>query len=200
MRLGLYGGSFDPIHLGHVDPVREAAQALALDRVLYLPTGRPPHKRGRRLAPVWARYAMVEMALLDSPELQVSAFELRLDKPSFTFETVEYFQRERPDDDIVLLLGSDSYRQLDQWREWRRILAAAELGVLQRPGAELDHAELAPSLAKALEEGRAKVVHNQPVALSSSEIRALLGDRNSEVAPMLHPLVLNYVAKYELYT
>ncbi|MEO1367277.1 MAG: adenylyltransferase/cytidyltransferase family protein, partial [Acidobacteriota bacterium] len=68
MKIGLYGGTFDPVHRGHVEPARSAARALGLDRVIYLPTAQPPHKRGRRTAPAWRRFAMVELALLDGVE------------------------------------------------------------------------------------------------------------------------------------
>ena len=96
MKLGLFGGSFDPIHRGHIDPVREAKRTLGLDRVLYLPTARPPHKPGRVLTPAYARYAMVEMALLGEDGLYASTHELTPDRPAYTVETLEHFHRTLP--------------------------------------------------------------------------------------------------------
>ena len=81
MKLGLFGGSFDPIHRGHIEPVQAARKALGLERVIYLPTAVPPHKPGRILAPAHARYAMVEMALLEEEGLYASTFELTLGRP-----------------------------------------------------------------------------------------------------------------------
>ena len=107
MRLGLYGGSFDPIHHGHVRPVLKAVERLQLDRVLYLPTAQPPHKMDAAFAPALHRFAMAELALLDHNRLQVSDFEL-VGRPSFTVETLEHFNTRFPDAWLHLLIGSDS--------------------------------------------------------------------------------------------
>src|SRR5581483_10939387 len=85
MKIGLFGGSFDPIHRGHVEPVRAAVAALHLDRVFFLPTAHPPHKSGRRFAPPLARFAMVELGLLADERLFASTYELR-DEPTYTVE------------------------------------------------------------------------------------------------------------------
>src|SRR6188472_858835 len=133
MKLGLFGGSFDPIHRGHVEPVRAALAEVGLDRVLYLPTARPPHKQIRKLAPPWGRFAMVELALLGEPRLQVSPYELQLERPAYTVETLEHFRRELPDAELHLLIGEDSFRDLTQWVRWTDIARLANLVVLARP-------------------------------------------------------------------
>src|SRR5947208_4241718 len=102
MKVGLFGGSFDPIHRGHIEPVRKARRALGLDRVIYLPTARPPHKPGGALAPAPARYAMVELALLFEDGLCASAYELTADRPAYTIETLEHFRAELPDAELFL--------------------------------------------------------------------------------------------------
>ncbi len=147
MKLGLFGGSFDPIHLGHITPVRAARRELGLDRVIYLPTARPPHKPDRILAPAHARYAMVELALLDEEGLYASAHELTLERPAFTIETLEHFRREMPDAELFLLIGGDSLADLHHWVRWREIPAAARLVVLARPGWDLDAVPLDPEVA-----------------------------------------------------
>lgn len=137
MKVGLFGGSFDPIHCGHLEPVKEARRLLGLERVIYLPTAIPPHKPGRRLAPPLARYAMVEMAILAEEGLFASPYELTLDRPAYTAETLEHFQRELPAAELHLLIGSDSFFELPHWVRWRDIAAAARLVVLARPGWDL---------------------------------------------------------------
>ena len=112
MKVGLFGGSFDPIHRGHLDPVRAAMRDLGLDRVIYLHTARPPHKPGRALAPALARYAMVELALLGEEGLYASAHELTLDRPAYTIETLEHFRRQMPAAELYLLIGGDSFADL----------------------------------------------------------------------------------------
>ena len=148
MRIGLYGGSFDPIHYGHIRPVREARDTLALDRVLYLPTARAPHKP-RREVPALARFCMVELALLDEPRMHVSSLELE-DRVTYTIETLQHFHRLEPAGRLFLILGSDSLAQFDTWCEWRQILQLAELAVLERPGGEAPSGTLPEALRSAL--------------------------------------------------
>jgi nicotinate (nicotinamide) nucleotide adenylyltransferase len=151
MKIGLFGGSFDPIHCGHVEPVKEARRLLGLERVIYLPTAIPPHKPGRVLAPPLARYAMVEMAILSEEGLYASPYELTLDRPAYTAETLEHFQRELPAAELHLLIGGDSFFELPRWVRWRDIAAAARLVVLARPGWDL------AGLAAASESGESAV-------------------------------------------
>ncbi|MEL7061790.1 MAG: nicotinate-nucleotide adenylyltransferase [Acidobacteriota bacterium] len=197
-RVGVFGGTFDPIHRGHVEPVRRAADRLRLDRVLYLPTARPPHK-SRRLAPAWARFAMAELALLDDSRLWVSPLEMETDAPSFTIDTVERLRRERPEAHLFYLVGADSLRSLPSWRRWQDLLAAIEFVVLERPEAPLEHETLAPEVQQALEAGRIHRVDNPPIALASTDIRRRLARGSAPPASALDPRVLNYVQKYDLY-
>ena len=195
MRWGLFGGVFDPIHLGHVAPARHARAALGLERVIYLPTARPPHKAAP-VAPAHARYTMVELALLGEEGLYVSPFEMR-DEPCYTADTVEHFRRERPEADLVLLIGADSWASFTRFRDWRRILARAELAVLVRPGWEAG--ALAPPFDRAREEGRLHFLENEPWPLSSSDLRRSLDERRKVPEGAVAPLVLDYVEKYGLY-
>ena len=199
MKLGLFGGSFDPIHRGHVDPVRAALAEAGLDRVLYLPTARPPHKQGQRLAPPWARFAMVELALLGEPRLQVSPYELQLDRPAYTVETLEHFHRELPDAELHLLVGEDSFRDLAKWVRWRDIVRLARLVVLARPLADAPPEPLSDELRALAAESTVRFVRDRPVDVSSTEIRAALG--RGEVAPAgaLADPVVQYIHKYKLY-
>jgi nicotinate-nucleotide adenylyltransferase len=215
MKIGLFGGSFDPIHRGHLDPVREARRRLGLERVIYLPTAIPPHKPGRRLAPPLARYAMVEIALLHEEGLETSAYELTLDRPAYTAETLEHFQRLLPAAELHLLIGSDSFRELPHWVRWREIAAAARLVVLSRPGWDL--AELAPGTATAPDAGdsrarpelaeltalagsdRVLMVDRPAVEVSSTRLRQILARGERPPAGSMPDLVVDFVHKYNLY-
>ncbi len=227
MKVGLFGGSFDPIHRGHVEPVRAARRALSLDRVLYLPTARPPHKPGRQTAPALARFAMVEMALLAEEGLYVSPHELTLGRPSYTIDTIDHFRHELPEAELHLLLGADSFLDLPLWRRWRRLVELAHLVVLARPGWSLagrddargdeergrrDRLQLGREVAEArgneaeraelqrlVAAGRVTILEQTPVDLSSSGIRALLAAGEEPPPAALSPLVLEYARKYQLY-
>lgn len=209
MRLGLFGGSFDPPHRGHVEPVRLARRRLGLDRVLYLVTASPPHKRdpgSAPEAPAACRFAMVEMALLEEEGLFASDHELRPDRPAYTVETLEHFRREEPDAELHLLIGSDSLAELDTWKRWRELPRLARLVVLGRPGAELDaiRSELPEELRRLLDRGGEggggiEFLGDAPVDLSSTELRRRLAAGGPVSAEEVSPLVLDYLRKYRFY-
>jgi nicotinate-nucleotide adenylyltransferase len=212
MKVGLFGGSFDPIHRGHIDPVLAASRELGLDWVYYLPTAQPPHKPARRFAPAWARFAMVELALLEHPQLLVSTHELTQGRPAYTVDTLEYFRDHFADEhqledldtdtdtevDLHLLIGADSYNELDQWVRWRAILELARIVVLVRPGDE----EVPEHLPEALREpkaGRVVRVENPPLDISSTRIREALARGETPPPEVLPAPVLDYCRKYRLY-
>lgn len=200
MKLALFGGSFDPIHRGHIEPVQAARKIVGLDRVLYLPTAVPPHKPGRVLAPAHARYAMVEMALLDEEGLYASTFELTLGRPAYTIETLESFREALPDVDLHLLIGGDSYADLDHWVRWQEIVDAARLVVLTRPGWTLEEASLSPELADLARSGRVLFVRQPPVDISSTRLREIFRRGERPPAGTVPEAVVRYVQKYALYT
>jgi nicotinate-nucleotide adenylyltransferase len=201
MRLGLFGGSFDPIHYGHIYPVKEAKEALGIDRVVYLPTAEPPHKPGRQLAPPYARFAMVELALLDEPDMEVSPFELTPDRPAFTIDSVLYFKSLYPDSDLFLIIGADSFAELNTWRLWEEIVDLAELGVLVRP--EWNWNELKDRVPREIavlaESNRVHFLANNPVEVSATQLRQMILDNGEISDKMLPELVLKYARKYSLY-
>lgn len=201
MRLGLFGGSFDPVHSGHVLPVIEAREQLDLDRVIYLPTARPPHKPERRFAPAHARYAMVELALLDQPDLMVSPFELTLDRPAYTIETLEHFQRERPEAELYLLIGGDSFAALESWRRWQEIVELAHLVVLVRPGWEIQRTrlELSDELRRLADDARVHFLGNAAVEASSTDLRERLSRGEPAPEGSMPAPVLQYIDKYSFY-
>jgi len=201
VRVGLFGGSFDPIHAGHVAAAERARLALGLDRVELVVTGRPPHKPANRRAPALARYAMVELALLDHEALLASTAELDEAQPSYTVETLEARRAAHPGEEVWLLVGADSLAGLHTWRRFEAILAGFPIGVLARPGFERERllGALAPELGRALAGARLAWVDNPPIDLSSSAIRAALARGEAPPAGALDPRVLRFAEKYRLY-
>jgi nicotinate-nucleotide adenylyltransferase len=198
MKVGLFGGSFDPIHSGHIEPVKAARRMLGLERVIYLPTAVPPHKPDRCLAPPLARYAMVEIALLPEEGLYVSPHELTLDRPAYTVETLEHFQRQLPAAELFVLVGGDSFLDLPHWYRWRDVAAAARLVVLSRPGWEMEEppdGELAALVAS----GRAQLLRQRPCEVSSTRLRELLARGERPPAGWMPDLVVDFADKYSLY-
>lgn len=200
-KLGLFGGSFDPIHRGHVEPVQAARRQLGLERVIYLPTARPPHKPKQELAAAQRRYAMVELALLREEGLYVSDHEVTLGRPAYTVETVEHFAERWPDDVLHLLVGSDSFAELDTWHRWRDLVEMVELVVMARPGWNLPdiRPELPPEIRRREEAGAVHVVTDVRVDVSSTDLRRRLARGEEPSVELLPELVVDYIAKYSLY-
>ena len=203
MKVGLFGGSFDPIHRGHIEPVREAHRALGLDRVIYLPTAKPPHKPGRVLAPAYARYTMVELALLFEEGLYASPHELTVDRPAYTIETLEHFRAEMPEAELFLLIGGDSFVDLHLWVRWREIPRLARIVVLARPGWDLSSLEknlpLDPEVAELARTDRVLLLRQPPVDVSSTRLRELLAARLPLPEGAVPDLVVRYLQKYDPY-
>jgi nicotinate-nucleotide adenylyltransferase len=195
------GGSFDPIHTGHVASAREARDRFELDKVVYLPTATPPHKSDSAMAPAHRRYAMVELALLYEEGLEVSPFELTPGRTAYTIDSVESFAYEFPQADLHLLIGADSLVQLPTWKRWRELTEWAHLIVLARPGWEREPSleELPTELTDLVRDERIRFLGNRPRAISSTEIRAALARGERPRAGWLPGLVLDYCLKYRLY-
>ncbi len=200
MKIGLFGGSFDPFHYGHLWPVREARRHLGLDRVLYLPTASPPHKPGRQTAPAWSRFAMVELALLREAGMRVSPLELTPGRPAYTVESLARLHQEHPGDELWLLIGGDNFAQLPTWKSWRRLTRLALLGVIVRPREKARLKESwSPELRRLAAGDRVEFVGNRPVRISSTRLRELLA-AGQEPPPRTMPrVVLEYIRKYSLY-
>ena len=201
MKIGLFGGSFDPVHYGHILPVREASKQLELERVIFLPTAVPPHKPGRQFAPARARFVMVELALLEEKGFFASPLEMTEDRPAYTIESVEHFDRLFPDSELHLILGADNFVELTEWKRWRDIPKLARLAILVRPEWRMEEMrETLPSELKELADSdRLSFVCNQPVEISSTEVRELLGSRSQIDKGIVPSLVLEYIRKYSLY-
>lgn len=202
MRLGLFGGSFDPIHSGHIEPVKTARRELDLDQVIYLPTARPPHKQRQVLVSPIQRYSMVEIALLEEPECVVSPFEMGTDRPAFAVDSVRHYRAKFPQAELFLIMGSDSFDDLEQWRDWREIVSLARIAVLVRRGAiphDLAALPYAPELVDLVRESQAVLVHNETVAVSSSELRNRLARGENLPEGWMPKSVIDYIQKYSLY-
>jgi nicotinate-nucleotide adenylyltransferase len=201
-RAGLLGGSFDPVHEGHLSAAESAARSLSLERVILVPASLPPHKPEGTRAAGADRLAMLELAVRDRPLLAVSDVELRRPGPSYTVETVRELGRELGSGvGLCLLVGTDAVRDLPTWREPEEILRRAEPVVLERPGeppvdwGSLSR-ELAPEIVERLE--RAVLPLGRPLDVSSTEIRRRLGSGET-VDGLLPRAVIDYIRRRRLY-
>ena len=134
-RIGAYGGTFDPLHNGHLEVARAVARNFALDELLIIPAHRPPHKNSRSISDAYHRYAMAVLATLDEPRMKVSTIEIEAPERPYTFETIERLRDVYGSQaSLFFVMGADSFEELNTWREPERILANANLIVAARPG------------------------------------------------------------------
>jgi nicotinate-nucleotide adenylyltransferase len=173
MRLGIFGGSFDPVHYGHLLLAECCREACALDEVWLVPAAVPPHKQGRDLAPAKARLEMLELALAGNDALRAAALEIERGGVSYTVDTLAAVSSLRPAAQLFLLMGADSLADLVTWREPARICRLAAPIVVRRAGSpEPDFAVLAGLVsASRLEEVRKLQVEMPLVELSSTDLR-----------------------------
>lgn len=173
MRLGLFGGSFDPVHYGHLLLAECCREALALDEVWLIPASVPPHKQSRELAPAKARYEMLELALAGHEQLKASRLEIDRGGVSYTVDTLGAAHAQHPQASLFLLMGADSLRDLPTWRDPEQICALSFPAVVRRGGApEPDFSVLAPLVsAERLAIIRTAQVKMPLIELSSTDLR-----------------------------
>ncbi len=167
-RTGILGGSFDPIHYGHLAIAEEVRVVLHLDRVLIIPAGEQPLKPGGSVALPAQRLAMARLACAGNPFFEVSSIEIDRPGPSYTYVTLQLL-RNQGFDDLSLILGADSVADLPRWREVRRILELAQIVGVARPGASFDLAHLSQVLPGLME--RLIVIDGPRLDISSSDLR-----------------------------
>lgn len=190
-RIGLFGGTFDPPHLGHLALAEHARDRLRLDEVRFIPAGQPPHKRGERITAAAGRVAMARLAVRGNPAFTVSTIETRRGGPSFTIETLRAVAAETPGARLFLLMGADSLDDFASWREPEAILRLATLVVAGRPGAG--------GRRTGVPGGRRVVrLDNLVLALSSSLLRARVRAGRS-VRYLVPDAVAAYIARHRLY-
>jgi nicotinate-nucleotide adenylyltransferase len=213
--LGVFGGTFDPIHCGHLELARELRASLALSAIRFIPAGDPPHRPAPSVSAAH-RLAMVELAVADHPGLEVDAREVLRKGRSYTVTTLAELRDEDRGRNLVLIVGADAFLGLPTWHRWREIFELAHLVVVARPGVALDD-RLSPELA--LERSRRRcddtsVIFSQaagailepPItahAISASAIRATLARRDANGVGALRGLlpaaVLAYIERNHLY-
>jgi nicotinate-nucleotide adenylyltransferase len=169
MRLGIFGGTFDPPHVGHLRLATAALEQLSLDRVLWVLTADPPHKQRNAISPVEDRLAMVAAAIAGQGAFEISRVEIDRPGPHWSADTVRLVREQHPGAELYYLMGGDSLADLPTWGRPQAFLAATQLGVLRRPGDEVDLAALEAVLPGVSE--RVRYIDVPPMDVASQDIR-----------------------------
>jgi nicotinate-nucleotide adenylyltransferase len=215
-RVALYGGSFDPVHCGHLTVARNLLDLFSLDELLFVPAFVAPHKRDRRISPPFDRYAMLALATQDEPRMRVVRHELEAPERPYTIETLEHFSKALGKTTrLFFVMGADSWEEITTWREWERVLTLTDHLVVTRPGYGLDvghvtdhiraHVtDLRGATSAAAEAALAEVgpriflTDAASVDVASTEVRRA-AEAGGRLEELVVPSVAEYIRKYELY-
>ena len=213
----MYGGTFDPVHIGHIDIARRVSEVFEIEKVVFIPAQMAPHKIGRPVTPSVHRYAMLALATQDDPQLSISTFELDDPDRRYTVDTVAHFQRRLGNEtELFFIMGADSWSEITSWREWERLLTMTNHIVVTRPGFEPAIAHVGAVGERIVDLRGIKISRNGATAqrktqsifftdvvmkdVSATRIRRLASEgRTGELTDLLPPAVLEYIQKYGIY-
>ena len=191
-KIGIFGGTFNPVHQGHLSVAEEIRSSFDLDGIIFIPAAVPPHKVTDDLAPFDDRYRMIELAIEDNPNFSVDDIEAKLAGKSFTVRTLRFFKEKNPDWDIFFLLGLDNLHEIKTWKEPESLFELCRLIVFDRPGYGREGIE---------EEIISRVLFARvtEIGISASEIREKLG-RGASIRDLVPAKVEDYITSRHLYS
>ncbi|MCK4913075.1 MAG: nicotinate (nicotinamide) nucleotide adenylyltransferase [Planctomycetes bacterium] len=200
-KLILFGGTFDPIHLGHTAVAAAAAEQIGAGKVVFIPAKKSVLKNDLPKAGGSERLEMLSLAIADNQKFQLSDYELKKESPSYTFETVKHFQNQYQNKVLIhWLVGADCIDSLSQWHNIKELIKICELCVMFRAGCKRPSFEKLASIwdERIIEKLERNVIETPLIDISSSEIRSRLASRK-DASEMLHPSVADYIRKNKCY-
>lgn len=198
MRVLIYGGSFDPPHLGHEDALRAARETLQAEKTLVIPAGRAPHKELSNVSPsATERLAMTKLAFAEVPEAEISDMELRREGKSYTVDTLRALRAEMPEAELYFLVGTDMLLYMEHWVEFEEIFRLCTLAALPREEGEIPELEAFAAHLRERYGARITVIPKVPLPMSSTQVRAALPERRG--VENLSPEVYEYIIRRRLY-
>ncbi len=187
MKIGILGGTFNPIHIGHLILAEEAREKLGLDRVIFVPAYFPPHKDTSDIADAASRLGMIKMAIKGNKYFFVSEMEIKRKGKSYTIDTIREFNRSYPQDELYFITGSDLLSYLDEWKDLKKVISMVKFVVATRPGYPLENI---PSYIK--------TVAIRAVDISAFEVRTCVRE-NKSFRYLVPDVVYSYINKVKLY-
>lgn len=215
-RIAIYGGTFDPVHSGHLQIARRLTELFEIDQFLFVPARLAPHKQDREVSAGFHRYAMLTLATQEDARLCISTFELDRPERQYTVDTLMQFHSRFGElVDLFFVMGADSWEEITTWREWPRLMTLANLIVVTRPGHDVTTQSpggVNPSMvdirglakddvSSLIAEAKPQVFISDAVMLdvSATQVRQAARDRNGELEKLVPLTVANYIRKYRLY-
>lgn len=193
--VGVLGGTFDPIHYGHLRAAEVARDVLTLDRVLFVPAANPPHKQEAAVTDVGARVEMLDLALAGEADFELSRSEIERGGPSYTIETLDELQGQHPTAELWFITGSDAFLEIRTWKDWEPLLKRYSFAVHERPGVNIDTA--ASVVPESFRE-RVAFLSREMLNVSSTEIRRLARSGRS-IRFLVPDVVEEYIRRNHVY-
>lgn len=200
MRIGIFGGTFDPVHHGHLILAEQCREQCCLDEVWFIPAALPPHKLDHSISPAKFRTEMLELAISGNPRFRVSRIELDRSGPSYTVATLDQLHTDEPANEFFLLVGTDSLRDLPTWREPRRILELATIVAVNRGSANVVDSDLARKTAENLgaDPSRVQWIQMPGIEIAATDIRQRVAEGRT-IRYMVPRAVEMYIREHRVY-
>jgi nicotinate-nucleotide adenylyltransferase len=222
-KIAFYGGSFDPVHEGHLTIARKLTEIFELDEFVFIPAFHAPHKKDKKPTSAFHRFAMLALATAAEPQIKVSKMEIEAPERPYTVETLERLKNERAGERIFFVMGADSWQDITTWREWEKVLTMTNIIVVTRPDYEIGFSHVTeeirarivdlrtggqPSAASRLPENDSRLTIDDSriymtdavqIDVSATEIRRKIRDGADDWQEFLTPEVIGYIGKYGLY-
>lgn len=210
-RIAFYGGSFDPIHCGHLTVARKLTEIFALDEFYFVPAFHAPHKKDKKPTSAFHRYAMLCLATANDKQIKVSRIEVELPEKPYTIETLTKLKTELNDSQIFFVMGADSWQDITTWREWEKVLSLTSHIVVSRPPFEIDFSHVKPAIREKIVDLRGKINFDLSdsdqiyitdavkLEISATEIRNKIRENSADWKVDLPSEVAVYIEKYKIY-
>ena len=211
-KIAFYGGSFDPVHSGHLAIADTLLDEFHLDEFVFLPASHAPHKLRQKPTSTYDRYAMLCLATKDEQHMTVSRMEIEMPERPYSVETLSRLNEERPDDEIYFVMGADSWTDITTWREWERVLALTNHIVMTRPGYPIGTAHVSDEIRARIVDLRSGTESSGHAAkrsiyitdsvnydISATDIRRRIRENDGSWRDDVAGEVANYIEKYQIY-
>jgi len=214
-RIAFYGGSFDPLHNGHLTIARVLVEVFELDEFVFIPAFHAPHKKDKKPTSAFHRFAMLALATIDEPRIKISKMELDVPERPYSVETLTRLKNELTGTQIFFVMGADSWQEITTWREWEKVLTLVNIIVVTRPDYEIGFAHVTDEIRERIVDLRNTETANQSeirnpkseiyitdsvqIDVSATEIRQKIKENAREWHEDVPQAVAKYIEKYELY-
>ncbi len=222
-RIAFYGGSFDPLHTGHLTIAHRLSEEFELDEFVFIPAFHAPHKKDKKPTSAFHRFAMLALATSDEPKIKVSKMELDVPERPYSVETLTRLKNELTDTQIFFVMGADSWQEITTWREWEKVLTLVNIIVVTRPDYEIGFSHVTDEIRERIVDFRVSSPKSQvpnqeksgswdlglgtkiyitdsvQIDVSATEIRLKIKEKTNDWREDVPQAVAKYIEKYELY-